>query len=215
MTTRRGFTLIEILVVVSIIAFLAAILFPVFTRVREKGRQTSCLSNLRQLGHAMTMYTQDYERYPHAIDPADRFAAEIWENNPVVNGIVLKDVDMLTDVMEPYVKNDQLWRCPSDTGFDSPDSIPYQLEKEATKPSCFVKYGTSYFYRTELMFRNLAEDNLNEPTKINVLFDAHGEWHGSNFLGRSDRRYNVLFADGHVKGLNGEQMDAAWFTPVQ
>jgi len=57
---RRGFTLIELLVVIAIIAILAAILFPVFAKAREKARQSSCLSNMRQLGTGMMMYAQDY-----------------------------------------------------------------------------------------------------------------------------------------------------------
>ncbi len=57
----RGFTLIELLVVIAIIAILAAILFPVFARAREKARQTSCANNLKQLGTAGMLYTQEYD----------------------------------------------------------------------------------------------------------------------------------------------------------
>jgi prepilin-type N-terminal cleavage/methylation domain-containing protein/prepilin-type processing-associated H-X9-DG protein len=58
---RSGFTLIELLVVIAIIAILAAILFPVFAQAREKARQSTCQSNMKQLGISLMMYAQDYD----------------------------------------------------------------------------------------------------------------------------------------------------------
>src|SRR5262245_3304503 len=64
--SRSAFTLIELLVVIAIIAILAAILFPVFAQAREKARQATCMSNLKQLGVGVMMYVQDYEgTYPN------------------------------------------------------------------------------------------------------------------------------------------------------
>jgi len=74
---RRGFTLIELLVVIAIIAILAAILFPVFARAREKARQTSCLSNVKQIVLAALMYCQDYDE-TIAIGWEDGGEASYW-----------------------------------------------------------------------------------------------------------------------------------------
>jgi len=95
---NRGFTLIELLVVIAIIAILAAILFPVFAQAREKARQASCLSNVKQMTLAVMMYAQDYdETLPFAIGGTDM--AHLYS---------------IFELLQPYQKNRQIERCPSD-----------------------------------------------------------------------------------------------------
>ncbi len=86
---RNGFTLIELLVVIAIIAILAAILFPVFAQAREKARQTSCLSNLKQIALGKIMYAQDYD---------ESLPLGAYFPNPA------QPVTMWYDIIEPYVK---------------------------------------------------------------------------------------------------------------
>ncbi len=95
--TRLGFTLIELLVVIAIIAILAAILFPVFAKAREKARQSSCSSNLKQMGLAFIQYKSDY----------DERSTSSWLYVNSNDGYVWQDQ------LDPYVKNDQLVDCPS------------------------------------------------------------------------------------------------------
>jgi len=98
MKRSNGFTLIELLVVIAIIAILAAILFPVFARVREKARQTSCLSNEKQLGLALTQYVQDNnERYPCG-------SAGVYQSGRGWAG-----------TLYPYVKSAGAYTCPDDS----------------------------------------------------------------------------------------------------
>jgi len=98
---RRGFTLIELLVVIAIIAILAAILFPVFARAREKARQASCGSNVKQLQLGVLMYAQDYDE----LLPSEAYA---------IFGDGNDDGDSTwRGVTFPYVKNVQIFFCPS------------------------------------------------------------------------------------------------------
>jgi prepilin-type N-terminal cleavage/methylation domain-containing protein/prepilin-type processing-associated H-X9-DG protein len=102
MQKKSAFTLIELLVVIAIIAILAAILFPVFAQAREKARQTSCLSNLKQMGLGVMMYVQDYdETYPQAY--------YYLNDNSSAGGYA-----QWSGVTQPYVKNYGLFTCPSD-----------------------------------------------------------------------------------------------------
>ncbi|HLK61085.1 MAG TPA: prepilin-type N-terminal cleavage/methylation domain-containing protein [Chthonomonadaceae bacterium] len=116
---QRGFTLIELLVVIAIIAILAAILFPVFAQAREKARQTSCLSNEKQMSTATLMYVQDYdETFPEAYVwyPGIGWTAPKGVALPVpadlfVNSDSLRST--YSNAIQPYIKNMQVFDCPS------------------------------------------------------------------------------------------------------
>ncbi len=106
---RKGFTLIELLVVIAIIAILAAILFPVFARAREKARQTSCLSNVKELGLGLLMYMQDY----------DETFVRTSANDMVAWAAAGNHWSVWYRAIMPYVKNDQIYVCPSDGATNS------------------------------------------------------------------------------------------------
>lgn len=101
---RTGFTLIELLVVIAIIAILAAILFPVFAKAREKARQSSCLSNVKQLALAVLSYTQDYDEMLPA-------SYKLASPSPIY----------WPQAVTPYVKNSQIFYCPSLSGQSATD----------------------------------------------------------------------------------------------
>jgi prepilin-type N-terminal cleavage/methylation domain-containing protein/prepilin-type processing-associated H-X9-DG protein len=115
--SRRGFTLIELLVVIAIIAILAAILFPVFARAREKARQASCQSNLKQLALGVLMYAQDYdERTCGAYGNSGRLDGHTIPPGPVSGRGGAGSWWLWPDLVYPYVKNKQLFICPSFPG---------------------------------------------------------------------------------------------------
>ena len=157
---RRGFTLIELLVVIAIIAILAAILFPVFARARAKARQTSCLSNLKQLSLALLQYNQDYD--------------ERWMTDYVVPGMPLgtqgTNVCWWRFPLYPYVKNWGVYVCPDG------------LREPANAPDSTNQFHFNYGYNSAL--RGLKDGDIRTPAECIAVGDA-SHWNGNGCGGRS------------------------------
>jgi prepilin-type N-terminal cleavage/methylation domain-containing protein/prepilin-type processing-associated H-X9-DG protein len=189
---RSGFTLIELLVVIAIIAILAAILFPVFARAREKARQASCSSNLKQMELAAQMYKADYDE------------RHVWDRMSTANAVLPTgpyatpyggNMYFWTDILNPYIKNSQLWICPSD----------------GTGTTCCVPIPRSYQPNTETV--GTSDSQIADPAgtihimESNYNSRAHYTDPGSyNMPGtpasRHNNGWNIAFADGHVKWYN-------------
>lgn len=227
---QRGFTLIELLVVIAVIAILAAILMPVFARAREKARQSSCLSNLKQLGLGVMMYVQDYEAYPLASSPSSQVPRTRW-----------------ADHIHPYVKNDRVFLCTSAT------SDPLLISKSFAHNG--VKhggYGFNYQYlgNARIVPPNLpfaaTESMIQVPAETIAIADTVGVLSAGGMIsgegvyvvdppigssrgsgkasgyyadasyangGRSlpgerhSEMVNVVFCDGHAKALKRSRLD--------
>jgi len=207
-TSKKGFTLIELLVVIAIISILAAILFPVFARARENARRTSCMSNLKQIGLGILMYSQDYdEKFPQA--RVELTASKVTATNPYG----------WADALQPYVKSVQLFQCPSETEgpIDDPTSInpgysDYWYNRMLSGESQAAVAAVSQTVMNGDGNGNSSRYNGNGCTSsadalaVDTLCTSaiHTVNVGStNMLGRHLDGANYSFADGHVKWLKG------------
>jgi general secretion pathway protein G len=205
----HGFTLIELLTVIAIIAVLAGLLFPVFATARGKAREISCVSNLRQIGLAIRMYTQDNdELYPWAVDPTDKYTPQIWDQYPGFQQQI-PYMPFLHEALQGYIRSRELFHCPADSGYDIEDFTGEALDAH---PTSYARFGTSYNYRTEIAFRRMIDGGFREPASVNVMMDASGRWHGGLVTDRY--RYNVLYGDGHAKNLSRSQLELLWATQL-
>jgi len=213
---RRGFTLIELLVVIAIIAILAAILFPVFAKAREKARQTSCASNLKQIATASMMYSQDYD---------EKFMMHRCDGLYATAGGVCYYSEIY-----PYTKNKQMFTCPSG-GRDR--------NQQGGTMAITMSYGFNFAisqipvakfqYPSECI---LCADSNNPDSPGNEAccstgYIAPGPRSGccatNAMWGHTSVRHNdggnVAFVDGHVKWLHrsenvqGNTCSSRWWQP--
>lgn len=205
---RRGFTLIELLVVIAIIAILAAILFPVFARAREKARQSSCLSNVKQIGLAFMQYCQDYdERLPHgAVRYGGAVGTVTWYH-----------------AIAPYMKNDQVLVCPSKSGNMPGYGVPWpNIMKDfppGTPPNgCSL--GAIEAASEAVLF---GESEMASGAAVMWIYSLKRTPFGTSTDG-TNYRYNLIpypgrhnggnnmgFFDGHAKWVGTQQLsDNNW-----
>jgi prepilin-type N-terminal cleavage/methylation domain-containing protein/prepilin-type processing-associated H-X9-DG protein len=208
---RKGFTLIELLVVIAIIAILAAILFPVFARAREKARQASCSSNLKQIALSEMMYVQDYDERTHP--PVIYAGASSFEPGLGCSGCFQRYEAGANNPnapawrpLGPYIKNTQIWYCPTQNdGYWQ--SYGWNRGVESRKQSQ-IKYPAK-----AVMFADKNENGWGGgwlPLGPNVCYscDQAGgnaaiaqqrpHWLGEPHNGG----FNTALMDGHVKFYN-------------
>ncbi len=209
---KRGFTLIELFVVIAIIAILAAILFPVFAQARERARSSTCLSNLKQTALATQMYVQDYEEtFP--INLYLRFPP----NAPPC-------VFSFYQAIYPYQKSGDVWLCPS-----NPQAVNIQLAFELIRfpPICepalrFYSYDFNFgvvdFGYDNNMFPNLGRSvkrlaQIEYPVETGLIYDGSLVAQGGLFNlfdtpieGRHSESANANYVDGHTKVVRLRKM---------
>jgi prepilin-type N-terminal cleavage/methylation domain-containing protein len=213
----RAFTLVELLVVIAVIAILSALLLPVFAQAREKARQAGCLSNLRQIAMAWSMYVQDHDE---AFPPGFYFGVE--------NGAPCFYVGLHRAVL-PYTKNNDIWRCPTNpTAHHVPSAHANMgLPKDCTSGGFPVEY-ISYVWNRSVFRSGIGNElyaglgwpvlpvtrlaEIAAPTETPLLWDGRYGVSGGAcvrageavfFLvdGRHHDTLSVIWADGHVKPL--------------
>ena len=202
---QAGFTLIELLVVIAIIAILAAILFPVFQRVRENARRTACLSNMKQLGLGVVQYTQDYdEKMPSVTDGNSG-------NNTLGGWIYFTNFGTPNVKFDPtqgsvysFTKSTGIYVCPDDSAAQSSHdsyAISSCVASGTAKPAGATNYvrpgkGLSSFDNSAgtLLFCEEASGSGNASTN-----DAYLNYALDHVSLRHSGGSNMAFIDGHAK----------------
>ena len=209
MKRRFAFTLIELLVVIVIISILAALIFPAFAKAREMARKVVCVSNMRQLGLAMMMYTEDADdRLPGATDgPTGVGVPGGWvymeQFGDSVDRIPAK-FDVTKGSLYPYVSSKDVYICPDDS-FAEKSELSYAIN------SCLVTNSSTFSIEPHAglvlnKFQNPSSTMLfceeeqtggwgADTTDDGYLSLYYDNWVSTRHIGGS----NVTMLDGHVK----------------
>jgi prepilin-type N-terminal cleavage/methylation domain-containing protein/prepilin-type processing-associated H-X9-DG protein len=198
-SSTSGFTLIELLVVIAIIVILAAILFPVFATAREKARQTTCASNMKQLGLAFTQYAQDYD--------------EQLPDGAVAGGCSLGTTraDMAgggwDKQIAPYLKSLATLECPDDSTETHAQTVSYGYNSAVAVVSTgYMLDGCGLGSDAGMAGAGGQLSKLNSPAVTVLLFEAGDAKGGPATLGQSGN------GTESATYLQGEGAYANWTT---
>lgn len=221
-TRRPGFTLIELLAVIAILAIIAAILFPVFARARERARQTTCASNLRQIGMATMQYAGDsdgllFNTLSHAGDDG---RVTHWsfcsDQTPFTSDV---RIDASCGPLASFIKSADVWACPSAAGLKAADYYkpmppPYGLNiaywRTEHSQGCPVSLSQVASPSETILVADSASFNpvysSSSPSWNENLYLPSD--HGASIHGRHSGLANVLWLDGHVNARKPVSPDA-------
>jgi prepilin-type N-terminal cleavage/methylation domain-containing protein/prepilin-type processing-associated H-X9-DG protein len=193
---RRGFTLVELLVVLGIIVVLVGILLPVVSKAREQSRRTTCLSNLRQLGAALIMYANvQHGRLPNGNAPG------LSEDYDGANRMIVEFAD-------GWVKSPKVFHCPSDVD-DEPSKIVTADQKLPNSGRGSYDFYSMYWPPEygPLLVKLLGQAPL--------VWDLDGANTTSALLRNHKGGGNVVYADGHADWQDEKLWDKPnWPSPA-